>query len=221
MTRPVDPRISRNLGGSVGGPPTKVHALAALAQRVRSCRRCPGLNIASETESAPGYGNPDSPVVIVGQSLCGPCMKSQIPFTGGSGKLVDQALEAAGLRKNEVFITNVVHCHPPDNRPSLPHEVSNCSEYLRAELETIRPRLVIGLGKDAAQWLQEWVGPNASQWTPSTPTAQSSNTPLFLPVYHPAYIRRRPAVERDRYIEKLTQALRWAFSAQSGPRSKP
>ena len=221
MTRPDDLLASQNSGGPVGGSPTKIRALAALAQRVRSCRRCPGLNIAGETESAPGYGSPDSPVVIVGQSLCGPCMKSQIPFTGGSGKLIDQALTAAGLRKNEIFITNVVHCHPPDNRPSLPQEVSNCSKFLSAELETVRPQLIIGLGKDAAQWLKEWARPHASHWTPNTPAPKVSDAPLLMLVHHPAYIRRRPAEERDRYIQQLTHALQWAFLARSEPRNKP
>ncbi|WP_306460726.1 uracil-DNA glycosylase family protein [Mycobacterium arosiense] len=74
---------------------------------------------------------PESPVVVVGQSLCGkPCMRAQIPFTGGRGRFLNLALERAGLTKSDIFTTNVVHCHPPNNRPSLPNEIENCRPYL-------------------------------------------------------------------------------------------
>ena len=79
------------------------------------------MNVPGETQSAPGFGTVCSPVVIVGQSLCGkPYMDSQIPFTGGSGKLIDEALDNVDKDKSDVFTTNVVHCHPPGNRPSRP-----------------------------------------------------------------------------------------------------
>ncbi len=81
------------------------------------------------------------------------CMQTQVPFTGGSGRLLDQAFDLASVCKEQLYITNVVHCHPPDNRPSRPEEIENCSEYLCRELEIVRPKLVIGLGKDAREWL--------------------------------------------------------------------
>jgi uracil-DNA glycosylase family 4 len=113
------------------------------------------MNVPGETESAPGFGSLHSPVVIVGQSLCGkPCMDSQIPFTGGSGKLIDEALAIVGKDKSDVFTTTVVHCHPPRNRKSLTEWIENCTPYLHRELDIFAPRLIIGLGGDAATALQ-------------------------------------------------------------------
>src|SRR5207249_3108523 len=102
----------------------------ALANQVKQCHKCEGLNLERLTESSPGFGNLNSKVIIVGQSLCRKCMETQIPFTGGSGRLLDQAFKIANMKKSDVFITNVVHCHTPDNRKSLPHEIANCSPFL-------------------------------------------------------------------------------------------
>ncbi|MDB5712588.1 MAG: glycosylase [Sphingomonas bacterium] len=125
----------------------------ALDNEIAECRRCEGMNVARITASAPAYGCLSSPVALVGQSLCEKCMESQIPFTGGSGELIDQSIERAGREKTDVFISNVVHCHPPGNRPSHEHEIVNCSPYLHRELDIVRPRLVITLGRDTQRVL--------------------------------------------------------------------
>src|SRR5688500_13022092 len=103
--------------------PTVAMAARQIATEVRQCTKCPGLNLSGVTEAAPAFGNPESPIVFVGQSLCRPCMRTQVPFTGGSGRFLDVAFAAAGVQKSDVFITNVVHCHPPDNRPSRSEEI--------------------------------------------------------------------------------------------------
>jgi uracil-DNA glycosylase len=123
-------------------------ALASLASSIRSCRACPGMNVSGSTESSPAYGDPASPIVFVGQSLCRACMASQIPFTGGSGRLLDAALE---------------------NRPSKPHEIANCSPFLTAELSLVAPELVVGLGRDACSWLAEHYSRASWEWSPQIP----------------------------------------------------
>ena len=133
---------------------SRVRRMRTLATQIRGCTACAGMNIPEVTQAAPGYGSAHSPVVIVGQSLCGPCMATQIPFTGGSGRFLDRALTAAGLAKANVFTTNVVHCHPPNNRPSLPHEIANCRPYLAREIDIVAPRLIICLGRDARAALE-------------------------------------------------------------------
>ena len=115
-------------------------------------------NIPAVTQSAPGYGAVHSPVVIVGQSLCGPCMASQIPFTGGSGRFLDRSLAVADLAKEDIFITNVVHCHPPANRPSQPHEIANCRPYLHRELAIV-----------ARGWSSDWAVMPEQRWKSSIP----------------------------------------------------
>lgn len=191
--------------------------MAVLAATIKVCRLCPGMNIAGETESAPGYGAVDSPVALVGQSLCGkPCMESQIPFTGGSGLLLDQSFENAGITKRDVFITNVVHCHPPQNRESLQSWVSNCSSYLSLELKIVRPRVVIGLGQDAKQALEGVYGRQAQKLQrPCQPLGIAANDeggPELLFTEHPSWIKRQHDEQlAGQYVTSLADAFKAAF----------
>lgn len=195
---------------------TRLKMMEAVKAEIVQCQRCDGMNVHDVTQAAPGYGSPQSPVVVVGQSLCGkPCMRAQIPFTGGSGRFLNLGLERAGLTKSDIFTTNVVHCHPPDNRPSLPHEIENCRPYLLRELEIIQPRLVVGLGKDASAALRD-VYPTADElpWPFAAPRGRSQRTtasPKLLAVPHPSWIKWQPQEEREEYVESLARALRWAF----------
>lgn len=175
--------------------------LLQLAQEVKSCRRCPGMNLPGITESAPGYGCGTSPVMIVGQSLCGPCMATQIPFTGGCGALLERAFQRADVLKASLFITNVVHCHPPDNRPSHEHEITNCLGYLEAEIATVRPSIAIGLGKDACAALSR--------------IAKRHSYTQFRFLQHPSYVRRRPANEREAFVNDLAELIRASFASDS------
>jgi uracil-DNA glycosylase family 4 len=165
------------------------------------------MNIPDETQAAPGYGSLQSPVVIVGQSLCGPCMKKQEPFYGGTGEILDDALASARLTKKKVYTTNVVHCHPRENRPSLPYEIENCTPYLRQELALVRPRLVIGLGENARDVL-ELIYPEARRldWPFTTPrgrTPAATSLPALLFPPHPGSFRRK----RKDIREQQTQGL--------------
>jgi hypothetical protein len=94
--------------------------MRTLAAQVRGCTARDGMNIPAVTQSAPGYGSVRSPVVIVGQSLCGPCMASQIPFTGGSGRFLDRSLTIAGVAKEDVFTTTPGVPRQINGRPSTP-----------------------------------------------------------------------------------------------------
>jgi uracil-DNA glycosylase len=116
-------------------------------------------------------------------------MESRIPFTGGSGRVLDRSLAIAGIAKHEVFITNVVHCHPPDDRPSRPHEIENCRPYLHRELEIVQPRLVIGLGRDAEDALKSaYREARVLRWPFTVPHATKRLRPLpisYSPDTHP------------------------------------
>ena len=193
---------------------TKQRRMAAIARKVKSCRLCAGLNEPDVTESAPGFGSPDSPVAIVGQSLCRLCMASQTPFTGGSGRYINNAITLAGLDKPDLFITNVVHCHPPGDRKSQAHEIANCRGFLHAELAIVGPRLVIGLGDDAEAELNRlYAGGKQLPWPFVKPrTVKPDQTYLLFPE-HPGSLRFKKTPERAYYTPSLAEAIRWGFNA--------
>lgn len=198
---------------------TPARRMRILARQITGCTACPGMNIPEITQAAPGYGSLDSPVMIVGQSLCGPCMATQIPFTGGSGRFLDRALAAANLTKDAVFTTNVVHCHPPKNRPSLPHEIDNCRPYLAREIDILTPRLIIALGRDARAALEQ-LHPTAPvlPWPFTRPRAPATDPIQLLFAPHPSWIARQPRPVQDDYVTSLAKALRWAVT---GTRAAP
>ena len=142
-------------------------------------------------------------------------MESQIPFTGGSGRFLDDSLDIAGIAKHQIFITNVVHCHPPGDRKSLPDEIKNCSPYLHHELEIVQPSLVIGLGRDAKAALQS-AYPEARElpWPFTVPPAtgpEATPSPDLLSPPHPSSIRWKPKDIREEYVTSLARALEWGF----------
>ena len=128
----------------------------ALNRKIQKCRKCPGLNSPAFTESAPGFGNPNARIFFVGQSLCTQCMVTQIPFTEGSGYYIDAVLAIIGMTRLDVFISNILHCHPPGNRQSTPDEIKNCMPYLKQELEIVKPAIVVALGNDAKRAIEEY-----------------------------------------------------------------
>ncbi|EUA93408.1 uracil-DNA glycosylase family protein [Mycobacterium ulcerans] len=165
----------------------------ALDAEIAGCRRCEGTNIAPTTMSAPGYGCVSSPVALIGQSLCEKCMESQVPFTGGSGELIDESIQRAGREKEDVFISDAVHCHPPKNRSSHQHEIVNCSPYLHRELEIVRPRLVVALGRDGERVLTFFY-PSARicEELFEIPRGRlPKGVPYIFHVKHPSWIQRQ------------------------------
>ncbi|SKE70251.1 uracil-DNA glycosylase [Mycobacteroides abscessus subsp. massiliense] len=191
---------------------TKRRQLKRIAERISTCRQCPGMNVPGVTASAPGYGSAHAPVAIVGQSLCRKCMESGIPFTGGSGTYIDRALELAGREKPELFITNVVHCHPEDDRKSYRYEIDNCRHFLHEELDVVSPRLIIGLGEDAEKVLSERY-PDARHlpWPfVKTRTRTLAERYLLFPE-HPGSLRFKKTAERAYYSPSLARAIAWGF----------
>lgn len=193
----------------------KLTQMATLRHKIKMCKRCPGLNVPGVTESAPGYGSGDSPIVIIGQSLCRPCMKTQIPFTGGSGRIIDQSLQLIGLPKHKLFFTNVVHCHPPDNRVSKPQEIANCVEHLQIELQIIQPKLIITLGKDASQWIDKYYPNKCTLHVGSLNKEHISSEKVgVINIPHPSFILRQSIQKRQDYIVALANAMQWGFSSE-------
>lgn len=202
------------------GEGDRVQLKALLDDEIKACGRCDGLNVEGVTQAAPGWGNLNSPVAIVGPSLCEQCMERTPPepFFEKSGTLLDRAYPLAGCEKRDLFITNAVHCHPPGNRKSKRHEIVNCSPYLYRELELVRPRLVIALGEDA-QRVVSFFYPTARKVL--APFAEPKNlrskkVPCLYFTWHPSYIKRQhnPALETE-WVTGVAEALKWAIAKGS------
>jgi DNA polymerase len=191
---------------------TKRRRLDLIAERISTCRQCPDMNEPGVTASAPGRGSAHASVAIVGQSLCRKCMESGIPFTGGSGIYIDRALELADRKKPELFITNVVHCHPEDDRKSRPHEIENCVHFLHEELNVVSPRLIIGLGEDAEKVLTaRYPVARRLAWPFAKPRAVKPDVTYLLFPEHPGSLRFKKTADRAYYSPSLARAITWGF----------
>jgi DNA polymerase len=142
-------------------------------------------------------------------------METQEPFTGGSGEILDDSFTMAGIAKDKLFITNVVHCHPPEDHPkSLPKWKANCTPYLHRELQIVQPRLVVGLGDDAELAVRSAYPPGVEPltwpFTVSATRSQATSTPALLFAPHPRRMHWQPQ-HKEQYVTSLADALKWAF----------
>ena len=179
-----------------------------LNKKIKQCKLCDGLNEEAKegvesTLNAPGYGDIKSKVVIIGQSLCGdPCIDSQIPFTGGSGVLLDEAFKICGIAKDQVYITNVVKCHPPKNGKSLSVWKRNCSRYLESELNLLSPTAIICLGRDAADYFDK----NAKLGSKKKQVVNDRVVDLYC-LYHPQFIKQYRPNRMTLYIQEIANII--------------
>ncbi len=124
-------------------------ALEAIASEVRVCQRC--RLSATRTQAVPGEGSPDTEVVFVGEGPGSNEDRQGRPFVGAAGKLLDELLGLVGWQRQDVFITNVVKCRPPNNRDPEPDEIAACQPYLHRQLEALDPALLVTLGRFSLQ----------------------------------------------------------------------
>jgi DNA polymerase len=128
------------------------HELSQLANEIEACRACALGSI--RTRSVPGVGNPDADLMFVGEAPGYHEDQQGEPFVGAAGQLLNKLIEhKLGLKREDVFIANVLRCRPPGNRDPQPGEVEACKPFLARQLELIRPRLVVALGNFAAKLL--------------------------------------------------------------------
>ena len=171
-------------------PLRQLQTLDALAHVIDACRKC-ALGL-SRQRSVPGEGNPQAGLVVVGEAPGATEDDTGRPFVGRAGKLLDDILKAIGLRREDVFICNVLKCRPPENRDPEPLEVAACSPYLHRQLELIGPRVILAMGRPAAHAL---LGGNASLIELRGRLHRYRGIPLIV-TYHPAALLRNPHWKR-------------------------
>ncbi len=167
----------------------------ALLQEVKSaCEACQGCSLAStRTNTVFGKGDPDSPLMFIGEA---PGEKEDLtgePFVGAAGKLLDKYLGAIGLQTSQVYIANILKCRPPKNRDPLPEEEQACIGYLSKQVEIIRPKLLVCLGRIAAMKLIKpdfRITAEHGKWF-------EKNGVRITAVYHPAALLRDPRKKEE------------------------
>ncbi|MDD3764741.1 MAG: uracil-DNA glycosylase [Nevskiales bacterium] len=192
---PVTPAEPRPAAEPVAAAPREVPAdwdgLRAMVRDCRACKLC-----TTRTQSVFGVGDEAAPLLVVGEGPGADEDAQGEPFVGRAGKLLDEMLRAIGRSrgqadpKHAVFIANVVKCRPPGNRDPEADEVEACRPYLDRQIELIKPRLIVALGRVAAQRLLSSDQP-LSRLRGAEHRYGPTGTPVFV-TYHPAYLLRSP-----------------------------
>jgi len=127
-----------------------VSELEAIYDRIRACPDCDLCK--TRTHAVPGEGPPDAEVMFVGEGPGFHEDQQGRPFVGPAGRFLDELLASAGLRRSEVYIANIIKCRPPGNRDPFPGEIEACRGYLSRQIELIKPRLIVTLGRFSLAW---------------------------------------------------------------------
>jgi len=193
--------------------------LEELHQRIASCPDCDLCR--TRTRAVPGEGPPNAEVLFVGEAPGFYEDQQARPFVGPAGRFLDELIASAGLRRDQVFITNVVKCRPPNNRDPLPGEVDACRKYLQRQIELIQPKIIVSLGRYSLAWFspRDAISKVHGQ-------AKVRDGVYFIPMYHPAAAlhagNMRKVIEEDfRKIPAVLERAREAPPEQAAPEPEP
>ena len=167
-------------------------ALVELYREVSSCTRCP-LH-AGRTKAVFGAGNADAELIFVGEAPGAEEDRQGLPFVGRAGQLLNQLLEEIGMKREDVFICNVLKSRPPGNRDPQPEEIEACWPYLERQIQLIEPRVIATLGNFATKKLTG--SPAGITRCCGTPQVHeiAARTLFVYPLFHPAAALRTPSV---------------------------
>jgi uracil-DNA glycosylase len=170
-----------------GGNPSGLEAVRA---ELGDCRRCPLGGLRHRLVF--GEGNPRAELVFVGEAPGADEDAQGRPFVGRAGQLLTKIIVAMGLKRDDVYICNILKCRPPENRDPLPEEIAACEPFLIRQLEVIRPRVICALGSFAAHALLKSEAPITVL---RGRFHRYQDIPL-MPTYHPAYLLRNPEAKK-------------------------
>lgn len=168
----------------------KRERLVAMAEKeVRGCTKCRLCE--TRTHTVFGEGDPDAKIFFIGEGPGETEDQTGRPFVGRAGELLNKMIAGMGLKREQVYIANIVKCRPPGNRVPAPDEVATCTPYLERQLEVIRPRVIVTLGLPATQYMLQTknsMGRMRGQW-------HEWRGIKLMPTYHPAYVLRNQTYE--------------------------
>lgn len=191
---------------------SRPNTLEQIHSELASCSRCKLCQ--NRNSIVVGEGNPQASLVFVGE---GPGEQEDLqgrPFVGAAGQLLDRMIAALGLGREDVYICNVVKCRPPGNRNPEPDEISACEPFLLRQLAAIQPRVIVALGKFAAQTLLKTdvgIMRLRGNFHPCLGTE-------LMPTFHPSYLLRTPSAKKEAWedLKKVAQKLGLELPARKG-----
>jgi DNA polymerase len=190
-TAPASPEA----GDDDAGRPTGARGLTLVREDLGDCQRCKLAPLRANLVF--GVGNPNAHLVFVGEAPGADEDAQGEPFVGKAGQLLTKMIEAMGYARGDVYICNILKCRPPGNRNPEPDEIAKCEPFLKAQLAALRPRMIVALGKFAAQCLLR----------DDTPISRlrgnfrSYEGIQLMPTFHPAYLLRDPTKKKEAWAD--------------------
>jgi len=180
-------------------------SLTAIREDLGDCTRCK-LHTLGRKQIVFGVGNPNADLMFVGEA---PGADEDIqgePFVGRAGQLLTKIIEAIDLKREDVYIANLIKCRPPGNRNPEPDEAEQCEPFLFRQIDSIKPKVIVALGKFAAQALLKTTEP-ITRIRGREFTYRDS---ILMPTYHPAYLLRTPSAKREVWedMKRVRELLR-------------
>jgi len=188
--------------------------IEAIAKEIKNCRKCSLSEI--RTNAVPGEGNADSSIVLIGEAPGYWEDRKGKPFVGAAGRVLDETLEKIGIKRAEIFITNVLKCRPPGNRDPRSKEIQACTPFLDRQLKIIKPKFIVTLGRHSTSYLFSKMNLNfdgISKVHGRIYQARFADWRCYIiPTYHPAAalynVNLKEALLRDLLILKKKMNLR-------------
>ena len=191
--RPADlPEIQDLMSKKLDTLPQKTEALCALAKTVAKCKRCSEL-ASTRTQTVFGVGDPNATIMFIGEAPGADEDAQGEPFVGRAGQLLNKIIEASQLKREEIYICNILRCRPPGNRNPQPQEAANCREFLDAQIRIVQPKYIVCWGTVAAQNLlneTRAVGKLRGQFF-------DFKGVKVMCTYHPSYLLRNPPAKKQ------------------------
>jgi uracil-DNA glycosylase family 4 len=189
-----------------------VSELEALAAEVGKCTRC--LLHQGRTRAVPGEGPEDADILFIGEAPGFHEDQQGRPFVGAAGRFLEELLASIELKREDVFITNVIKCRPPGNRDPLPEEIEACKPYLDRQIELLQPKIIVTLGRFsmARAFPKARISYIHGQ-------ARKIGSIVYYPMYHPAAALHQPSLRRtvEEDMQRIPELIKQAAQMTESP----
>ena len=192
-------------GTRPAGTAPRIISLTSIREDIGDCTRCK-LHTLGRKQVVFGAGNPNADLMFVGEAPGADEDLQGEPFVGRAGQLLTKIIEAIDLKREDVYIANLIKCRPPGNRNPEPDESEQCEPFLFRQIDSIKPKVIVALGKFAAQALLKTTEPI----TKIRGREFKYRDAILMPTYHPAYLLRTPSAKREVWedMKRVRELLR-------------